>query len=184
MGCQAILAAGVVLSFVAASGNEGKAARPVEPRSVRLGESFSLRVGEAARVEDAEVTVTFQEVSSDSRCPKDVNCIQAGEALVLLALDSEAGRSAVLEFAVPPDGESPASSFEALRVAIVELHPQKESTKPIDPSTYVARVRVSPSSPEAVARTRSRWPISVEASAVRSRASTTSSSAKRLAVSP
>jgi GWxTD domain-containing protein len=116
----------------------------LETRAVRLGESFRLRVGEAARVEDAGITVTFQKVVSDSRCPKDVTCIQAGEAVVLLALDTEGGRSSVLELAVPPGGSSPAATFESLRIAVVELQPQKESRRPIDPAAYVATLRVSP----------------------------------------
>ena len=116
----------------------------IEPRAVRLGESFSLRVREAAKVEDAGITVTFQKVSSDSRCPKDVTCIQAGEAVVLLALETEGGRSSDLSLAVPPGGSSPAAAFESLRIAVVELQPQKESRKPIDPTAYVATLRVSP----------------------------------------
>jgi tetratricopeptide (TPR) repeat protein len=116
----------------------------LETRAVPLGESFSLRVGEAARVEDAGITVTFQKVLSDSRCPKDVTCIQAGEAVVSLALDAEEGRSAVLELAVPPGGSSPEATFASLRVAVIELQPQKDSRKPIDPASYVATLRVSP----------------------------------------
>ena len=110
---------------------------------MNVGESFTLRIGEAARVEDAEITVSFEEVSSDSRCPKDVNCIQAGEAVVVLALESAAGKKTLVELAVPPGGASLAATFETLRVTVVELQPQTESTKSIDPSSYVATVRLT-----------------------------------------
>jgi len=143
MGCLAILAARLVLSFVMAACGEGEAEPPTAARVSRLGESFTLRVGEAVRVEDADVTVTFKEVASDSRCPKDVTCIQAGEAVVHLAVVSEAGEKAVLELGVPPGGSSMAASFQAFRITIFELNPQKESGKPIDPATYVATVRVN-----------------------------------------
>ncbi len=122
---------------------EGEAEPPMAAVEARLGESFTLRMGEAVRVEDADVTVTFKEVVSDSRCPKDVTCIQAGEAVVHLAVGSEAGQSAVLELDVPPEGSSMAASFDTLLITIVELNPQKESGKPIDPSAYVATVKVS-----------------------------------------
>jgi hypothetical protein len=36
-----------------------------------------------------------------------------------------------------------AASFQAFRITIFELNPQKESGKPIDPATYVATVRVN-----------------------------------------
>jgi hypothetical protein len=115
----------------------------MEPRSVGLSEPFNLRVGEAARVEDAEFTVTFQKVANDSRCPKDVNCIRAGEAVVVLAVETEIGESAVLELEVPPGGGSLTVTFDEFRFTVLELQPQTESTKPIDPSAYVATVRVS-----------------------------------------
>jgi hypothetical protein len=143
MAQQAILAAAMALISCVAGGIEGKATLPMEPRTVRLGESFSLRIGEAARIEDVDVTVTFQEVSGDSRCPKDVTCIQAGEAVVVLGMASTAGPSARLELAVPPGGASPAATFESLQVVVLELEPQPESTKSIDASTYQATLRVT-----------------------------------------
>ena len=142
MARQALLVAALAISCVA-GGYERSSERPTGPGTVKVGESFTLRIGEAAKVEDAEVTVTFQEVSSDSRCPKDVNCIQAGEAVVVLALESADGKKTLVELAVPPGGASPAAAFEALRVAVVELQPQTESTKSIDPSSYMATVRLT-----------------------------------------
>ncbi len=142
MGSWRVLVTGAALWFVVACiHTEG--ARSMESRTARLGESFSLPVSESARVEDAEITIAFEEVSSDSRCPKDVNCIQAGEAVILLAVESAAGSKALLEFRVPPGGGGPASTFEAFQVEVLELRPEKESTKSIDPAAYVAIVRVS-----------------------------------------
>jgi hypothetical protein len=115
---------------------------PGENRAGRLGEPFTLRVGESVAVEDAGVTVSFEKVARDSRCPKDVTCIRAGEAVVHLAVASGEAK-AILELEVPPGGESPAARFQDLLVTIQELQPQKESRKPIDRSAYVAKVRVS-----------------------------------------
>lgn len=44
----------------------------------------SLDFGGVAHFED--VSIEFVEVISDSRCPKNVNCIRAGEAEVLIAI--------------------------------------------------------------------------------------------------
>jgi len=108
----------------------------------RLGEPFPLRVGESASVEGVDLAIELVEVASDSRCPKDVTCIQAGEAVVRLALRSAGGESAELELAVPPGGSSRAESFGDFRIAIVKLDPEKESAKRIDPASYVATVTV------------------------------------------
>ncbi len=107
-----------------------------------LDESFTLRVGETARVESAGIEIKFEEVVSDSRCPTDVNCIRAGEAVVRFSVEAGAGHHERLQFKVPPAG-SDSARFRDLLITILELKPQTESGKRIDPSAYEARVRVS-----------------------------------------
>jgi hypothetical protein len=45
----------------------------------------SLKLGQRHKIDKA-ATIEFVAVSSDSRCPQGVNCIQAGEATVELSL--------------------------------------------------------------------------------------------------
>ena len=105
-----------------------------------MGESFSLRVGESASVAGADLSLTFSAVDQDSRCPKDVNCIVAGEAvLVFEALIS--GERVDLTFKVPPGGGD-AQNVENLTITILELKPETESGKRIEPSSYVAKLVV------------------------------------------
>jgi hypothetical protein len=129
MSARAISTAGIVFFAVMAA--------------VEADESLTLRVGESARVEATDLTVSFEEVSSDSRCPKDVNCIQAGEAVIQLAVRTGADERTLLEFAVPPGGGSAAKSFKSFRVTVVELHPERLSTHSIESSDYVATVKIS-----------------------------------------
>jgi len=44
----------------------------------------SLNFGDIAHFDD--VSIEFLELISDSRCPKNVNCIRAGEAEILVAI--------------------------------------------------------------------------------------------------
>ena len=55
-------------------------------RTVALGETFSVKVGESASVAGAGLSVTFTALVSDSRCPPGVQCIQAGNAVITVAL--------------------------------------------------------------------------------------------------
>lgn len=55
-------------------------------RTVALGEAFSVRVGESVSVAGAGVSVTFTALVSDSRCPRGVQCIQAGNAVISVAV--------------------------------------------------------------------------------------------------
>src|SRR5262245_45596774 len=59
---------------------------PTSPEGpeVRLDDSFELRPGETATVSGEGLTVAFEGVPADSRCPVDVNCITAGDATVRL----------------------------------------------------------------------------------------------------
>ena len=61
------------------------------PVRVRLGQEFSLRVGQQAALAGGRFRVRFASVLNDSRCPADVTCVWAGNAEVLI--EAEAGRS-------------------------------------------------------------------------------------------
>ncbi len=52
-----------------------------DPAEAMLSEPFTVEAGEAVRIADGSVTVRFDEVVSDNRCPVDVTCVQAGEAV-------------------------------------------------------------------------------------------------------
>ena len=49
-----------------------------------LGGKFTLKVGQSATIAAEDLTLRFDAVVSDSRCPSDVVCIRAGEAEVRL----------------------------------------------------------------------------------------------------
>jgi len=43
-----------------------------------LDSEFTLSIGQTARIASEGMSIKFVTVTSDSRCPKDVECIQAG----------------------------------------------------------------------------------------------------------
>ena len=59
---------------------------PTVPRNVNLGEPFDLGAAQMAVVGDTGLTVTFDRVAADSRCPVDVQCIWEGDATVVLGV--------------------------------------------------------------------------------------------------
>ena len=48
--------------------------------TVKTGETFTIGVGQTAQVSGEDMTVTFNEVVSDSRAPSNVQAIWAGQA--------------------------------------------------------------------------------------------------------
>lgn len=57
---------------------------------------FTLGIGQSAVLGEPAVTITFTAVPQDSRCPVDVVCVWAGDAVVALTLHVG-----------PPDGDGP-----------------------------------------------------------------------------
>ena len=64
------------------------ACRPTALPTVAPGEQFELAAGSAVRVDGLASTVSVASVA-DSRCPVDVTCISAGDAVVIVQVDED-----------------------------------------------------------------------------------------------
>jgi hypothetical protein len=99
-----------------------------------------LAPGQTAAVTEAGITLRFDGVSGDSRCPIDAICIQGGDALVQIAVIP--GRGSARNYALHTGDMRPVSHGD-LTIALVELSPYPFSARPILPSDYRATLRVS-----------------------------------------
>ena len=54
-----------------------------------LGEEFSLGIGETASVNGGQLRVQFLDISEDSRCPKNAQCIWEGRAIAVVEVFME-----------------------------------------------------------------------------------------------
>jgi hypothetical protein len=99
-----------------------------------------LTPGRTVAVSEGGVSLRFEGVTGDSRCPIDAICITGGDALVQLTVvpDSGAGRAYVLH-----TGDMRPVSHSDLTIALVDLTPYPYSARPIVPDDYRATVRVS-----------------------------------------
>ncbi len=70
------------------------ASSPVGPdTSQDTGTRLVLAAGEARRVPETDLTLTFVRLVADSRCPTGVTCVREGDATVLVRVDRP-GRAA------------------------------------------------------------------------------------------
>ena len=67
---------------------------------VRTGEAFTLGIGQSARVSGEDLVITFEEVTGDSRCPREVMCVWAGEAKIRIRMIQQ-GTPATLVLSQP-----------------------------------------------------------------------------------
>lgn len=57
---------------------------PNEVIQASMGREFSLVVGQTASIASEKLKIKFVVVTEDSRCPRDVVCIQAGKASAVI----------------------------------------------------------------------------------------------------
>ncbi len=105
----------------------------------RLGEPFQVHGGESRLILPDMVSLQFVAVVQDSRCPSDVTCIRAGEAVVLVRLSAPDHVAGQATLTLPPGAAgSDRASIDAYLVAFTAIAPLQVSARTIEPSQYVA----------------------------------------------
>lgn len=113
----------VVGALVAISRNNRIANEIFTPKEITLG------VKEKGSV--ADFSITFNEFIQDSRCPIDVQCIQAGAVNINVTMQVGA-KKVTRNF---PSDEVP-QQFEGYKISIVDVLPKRMSKKEINPNDY------------------------------------------------
>lgn len=108
--------------------------------TVALNQEFVLAPGEVAKVADTGFRIRFVEVQGDARCPADVVCIQAGDALVRIEVLSFGGGAQPYDLHT---GDLRPVVHEGFTIALVNLAPYPFSSKTILPDEYRATLRVT-----------------------------------------
>lgn len=107
--------------------------------SVTMGQQFSLHVGQSASVAGVSSVITFRAVRNDSRCPTGTQCVQAGNAEVVLDVAPAAGAPSSLTLNTTPPGEKTLGNG-ILR--LISLSPAPTAGATIDQSAYIATLCV------------------------------------------
>jgi len=104
-----------------------------------LKEPFQLKIGQTALLESENLRVTFLEVTEDSRCPSDANCITAGRVSILISVAVSGETPEEFTLTISAGNEEPAEVAHngfVIRLLLVEPYPS--TTRPIDPSDYIS----------------------------------------------
>ncbi len=104
--------------------------------------TFTLQVGDRARVNNGDFVIHFVEVPQDSRCPVDVVCVWAGDAVVRLDLTSS-GWTRQRDLHTNSSVGSVSIEHDGHVVELIDLTPAPRANQPIGQGDYTARLRVS-----------------------------------------
>jgi hypothetical protein len=115
------------------------------PKNVqfKFGSHFSLAPGQTIVSEDNDLSVTFDQVSGDSRCPKGVQCVWAGRADAVFTLSVEGAEEVVtLSSGSLSQGGMSQTTFKDYTVMLEAIGPEKTANNEIVQKDYRVTLKV------------------------------------------
>lgn len=106
-------------------------------QDVEIGETKDMTLGVGETGSFGDIKVTFNEFVQDSRCPVDVQCIQAGAVTVNVTYDV-GGTKKTLNM---PSDEVP-QEYMGYEISIIGVKPDRKSQVEIPPKNYVITFKV------------------------------------------
>lgn len=112
-----------------------------------LNSEFSLARDQSATIKSTRLTITFNSVLSDNRCPRQIECAVNGPVTVSLFVEEEGGTPAgiTLQTLTDPDGRAPEGEFEGIEnsaergdyvIRVLGVLPYPQNLSGIKPSDY------------------------------------------------
>jgi hypothetical protein len=104
-------------------------------------QQVTLQVGKQTSLFNRDLTVQFVSVLNDSRCPKDVQCISAGNAKIRIKVRKNFGPWRT--FDVNLYGNNSEISFRNYRIDFTDLKPDLRSNVRINRFQYRATLKIT-----------------------------------------
>ena len=109
---------------------------------IDLDTPFQLAIQETAKVSDL-VKIEFLSVLEDSRCPKGVHCIWAGQAKVVLGVTLPSQPTQKIKFTLSDGGKEAKKALGGYGIQLHLLEPYPVGQHPIDPNNYHLSLTIS-----------------------------------------
>ncbi|HSR66701.1 MAG TPA: hypothetical protein VLU25_02075 [Acidobacteriota bacterium] len=104
---------------------------------------FQLPLGRSARIADQDLTVTFEEVLEDSRCPQGVDCIWQGRATIRLTLRQGEEKHSLQLTAQAGSPELAETRQGNYLLRLTDLLPYPKEGQTIPPTDYTATLLIA-----------------------------------------
>lgn len=99
-----------------------------------VGEVFTIRISQSAKITGEDMTIKFDEVIGDSRCPQNVTCVWQGVASIRITINYQ-GTDYSLVLNMPGLTDKAEESF-AHYTLTYNLNPYPDEGKQISPKEY------------------------------------------------
>ena len=111
-----------------------------------LGQDFMLKVGREVAIKGEDFAVGFDSVIEDSRCPKSVQCVQAGRAMIALNVRNPSSKGAPFRIMLSTAPAQNQVSYQGytIQLKLVSPYPETPGQK-IESKDYEVTLAVSKS---------------------------------------
>ena len=109
--------------------------------NITANTNFSLPVGKTALLKGENISIKFDSVTADSRCPTGVTCIWAGEAKCKM-LVSQNGQNQEVVLTQNGSSETTVQNFVGSYQTSFQLDPYPKSGSQINPQDYVLSMKL------------------------------------------
>lgn len=99
--------------------------RSTSPKEIPDDTDFEVRAADPVHISGTRLTLTVASIA-DSRCPTDVTCITAGDAMVILVLTGDADRTDTLHTGRSLRRET---TYAGHRVTLTDVRPYARTTE-------------------------------------------------------
>jgi hypothetical protein len=110
-------------------------------KEIELNRQFDLRFNEAAVIKSEHLAIRFSSVVQDSRCPKSVTCIAAGNATIELELGTSKEKASLVKLGT--DQDSKETSYQKYKLKLIEINPYPASPGRIESNQYIATLLIT-----------------------------------------
>ena len=110
------------------------------PAEIPMDREFELKIGQEAMIKGERLKAKFISVLEDSRCPKGVQCIQAGQGRVAVQLKNGNKKPETVELSTAATGQE--MDFNGYQVKLISLNPYPIMDRPLKPADYVLTLTV------------------------------------------
>ena len=128
-----------LISLAACSGGQQSAEINAE-----LDTPFQLKIGQSAQIASEALSIDFLEVTEDSRCPEDVECIVAGKVSTLISISANDAVRGDYNLTIGrSEDDSTVTTPNGFTLHLEAVAPHPTTSQPIDRADYIATLFLS-----------------------------------------
>lgn len=137
----AVLFLVLILAFASTVYMQSASAAVAVP--AQLNEPFKLKIGQQATINSEKISISFLNVTEDSRCPSDVVCIWQGQASIRISTEINGTNAGQFVLTVGGNEKSAVLGGGKYSIKMTGLEPYPVSTNHAELKDYIAILVVS-----------------------------------------